>query len=122
MTHRFDPTSLREYDIRGIVGKTLGTEDAYAIGRGFASHVRRAGGEALAERYRKGRLALAPEAMRASANFALANRHVLTDGLRAAFAEVTSPAITASSVSSYAGAVAMTLQPVGRRRWWSVSR
>src|SRR4029450_4872441 len=26
-------------------------------------------------------------AMRASANFALANRHVLTDGLRAAFAE-----------------------------------
>src|SRR3546814_4134210 len=26
MTHRFDPTSLREYDIRGIVGKTLGME------------------------------------------------------------------------------------------------
>ena len=24
MTHRFDPTSLREYDIRGVVGKTLG--------------------------------------------------------------------------------------------------
>ncbi len=44
MTHRFDPTSLREYDIRGIVGKTLGAEDAYAIGRGFATHVRRAGG------------------------------------------------------------------------------
>ena len=48
MTHRFDPTSLREYDIRGIVGKTLGTEDAYAIGRGFASHVRRAGGTRVA--------------------------------------------------------------------------
>ncbi len=28
MTHRFDPTSLREYDIRGIVGKTLGPADA----------------------------------------------------------------------------------------------
>ena len=23
MTHRFDPTILREYDIRGIVGRTL---------------------------------------------------------------------------------------------------
>jgi phosphomannomutase len=48
MTHRFDPTSLREYDIRGIVGKTLGTTDAYAIGRGFATHVRRAGGTRVA--------------------------------------------------------------------------
>ncbi|MEH3105850.1 MAG: phosphomannomutase/phosphoglucomutase [Sphingomonas fennica] len=47
-THRFDPTSLREYDIRGIVGKTLGAEDAYAIGRGFATHVRRAGGTRVA--------------------------------------------------------------------------
>lgn len=44
MTHRFDPTSLREYDIRGIVGKTLGPDDARAIGRGFATLLRRAGG------------------------------------------------------------------------------
>ncbi|PTQ11010.1 phosphomannomutase [Sphingomonas oleivorans] len=51
MTHRFDPTSLREYDIRGIVGKTLGPEDAYAIGRGFATHVRRAGGTRVAVGY-----------------------------------------------------------------------
>ena len=48
MTHRFDPTSLREYDIRGIVGKTLGPDDGYAIGRGFATHVRRAGGTRVA--------------------------------------------------------------------------
>ena len=48
MTHRFDPTSLREYDIRGIVGKTLGTADATAIGRGFATRVRRAGGTRVA--------------------------------------------------------------------------
>ena len=34
--HSFDPTSLREYDIRGIVGETLGPKDAHAIGRGFA--------------------------------------------------------------------------------------
>ena len=32
MTHSFNPTVLREYDIRGIVGQTLGTDDAYAIG------------------------------------------------------------------------------------------
>jgi len=48
MTHRFDPTSLREYDIRGIVGQTLGTEDARAIGRGFATLLRRAGGHRVA--------------------------------------------------------------------------
>jgi len=51
MTHRFDPTSLREYDIRGIVGKTLGPEDAHAIGRGFATLIRRAGGTRIAVGY-----------------------------------------------------------------------
>jgi len=48
LTHRFDPTSLREYDIRGIVGKTLGPDDARAIGRGFATLLRRAGGHRVA--------------------------------------------------------------------------
>jgi phosphomannomutase len=48
MTHRFNPTSLREYDIRGIVGETLGPDDAHAIGRGFATRVRRAGGTRVA--------------------------------------------------------------------------
>ncbi|MCE2563847.1 phosphoglucomutase/phosphomannomutase PgmG [Komagataeibacter sp. FNDCF1] len=42
--HRFDPSTLREYDIRGVVGTTLGPEDAYAIGRTFGSMVARAGG------------------------------------------------------------------------------
>ena len=51
MTHRFDPSSLREYDIRGIVGKTLDAEDATAIGRGFATRVRRAGGTRVAVGY-----------------------------------------------------------------------
>ena len=51
MTHRFDPTSLREYDIRGVVGKTLGTADATAIGRGFGTCVRRAGGRRVAVGY-----------------------------------------------------------------------
>ena len=37
MTHTFDPTILREYDIRGIVGDTLNEADAYALGRTFAA-------------------------------------------------------------------------------------
>ena len=48
MTHRFDPSSLREYDIRGIVGKTLSIDDARAIGRSFGTVVRRAGGTRVA--------------------------------------------------------------------------
>ena len=48
MSHAFHPSSLREYDIRGIVGKTLGPDDAYAIGRGFATLVRRGGGSRVA--------------------------------------------------------------------------
>lgn len=51
MTHRFDPTALREYDIRGVVGKTLGEADAYAIGRGFGTRVRRNGGTRVAVGY-----------------------------------------------------------------------
>ena len=31
MSHSFHPTSLREYDIRGIIGETLGEADAYAM-------------------------------------------------------------------------------------------
>jgi phosphomannomutase len=42
-SHPFDPTVLREYDIRGIVGTTLHTADAFAIGRCFGSMVSRAG-------------------------------------------------------------------------------
>ena len=51
MSHRFDPTVLREYDIRGIVGKTVGPEDARAIGRSFATRIRRAGGTRVAVGY-----------------------------------------------------------------------
>lgn len=35
--HTFNPTILREYDIRGIVGETLHTEDALALGKAFGS-------------------------------------------------------------------------------------
>ncbi len=37
--HDFDPTSLREYDIRGVVGRTLHAADAFAIGRCFGTVV-----------------------------------------------------------------------------------
>ena len=48
MTHQFHPTVLREYDIRGIIGETLGADDARAIGRSFATLLRRAGGTTVA--------------------------------------------------------------------------
>jgi len=51
MTHSFHPTSLREYDIRGIIGETLGEADAYAIGRGFGTLIGRAGGTRVAVGY-----------------------------------------------------------------------
>ena len=41
MTHDFDSTVLREYDIRGIIGQTLGADDARAIGRSFGTLLRR---------------------------------------------------------------------------------
>jgi phosphomannomutase len=49
--HRFDPTILREYDIRGVVGKTLFEADARAIGRAFATLVGHAGGRRIAVGY-----------------------------------------------------------------------
>ena len=51
MKHQFHPTILREYDIRGIIGETLGPDDACAIGRSFATLLRRAGGQKVAVGY-----------------------------------------------------------------------
>lgn len=51
MTHDFHPTMLREYDIRGVVGDTLSDADAYAIGRSFATMIKRAGGKSVAVGY-----------------------------------------------------------------------
>ena len=47
-SHRFEPTILREYDVRGIVGKTLHEADAYAIGRGFGTALVAKGGRRVA--------------------------------------------------------------------------
>lgn len=48
MTHSFDRTILREYDIRGTVGKTLNEADAYALGRTFAALATDEGARSLA--------------------------------------------------------------------------
>ena len=48
MSHRFHPTTLREYDIRGIYGETLGQADGYGVGRTFGTLLRRAGGTRVA--------------------------------------------------------------------------
>ncbi|MGO9818789.1 MAG: phosphoglucomutase/phosphomannomutase PgmG [Acidocella sp.] len=47
-SHKFHASSLREYDIRGIVGETLTEADAFAIGRVFGSMVAEAGGRKVA--------------------------------------------------------------------------
>jgi phosphomannomutase len=65
-SHHFDPTVLREYDIRGIVGRTLHSADAFAIGRVFGSIVARNGGKRVAVGY-DGRLT-SPELEQALVN------------------------------------------------------
>jgi phosphomannomutase len=50
-SHRFDPTTLREYDIRGIVGRTLSEKDAFAIGRCLGTIVARNDGHSVAVGY-----------------------------------------------------------------------
>ena len=47
MPHMFDPTIIREYDIRGVVGKTLHVADATALGKAFGTMVARAGGKRI---------------------------------------------------------------------------
>ena len=74
-SHKFDPTTLREYDIRGVVGRTLGAPDAFAIGRCFGTRVVRGGGRKVAVGY-DGRLS-SPELEQA-----------LVAGLKASGAEV----------------------------------
>jgi phosphomannomutase len=49
--YRFDPTILREYDIRGVVGETLREDDARAVGRAFGTVVARNGGSRVAAGY-----------------------------------------------------------------------
>ncbi|RZV47051.1 MAG: phosphomannomutase/phosphoglucomutase, partial [Sphingomonadaceae bacterium] len=52
MSHEFDPSILRQYDIRGVVGETLSEADAHALGRSYATM---AGGEGRVAVGRDGR-------------------------------------------------------------------
>ncbi|MFC4353138.1 phosphoglucomutase/phosphomannomutase PgmG [Fodinicurvata halophila] len=49
--HTFHPSLLREYDIRGLVGDTLFTEDARALGRAVGTKIRRNGGQRVVVGY-----------------------------------------------------------------------
>src|SRR6476659_2012162 len=48
MAHNFNPTILREYDIRGIVDDTLPEADAYALGRTYAAKAHGEGARTIA--------------------------------------------------------------------------
>ncbi len=64
--YKFSEIILREYDIRGEIGKNLSEADAYALGRAFGTFVHRKGGKTVAVGY-DGRLtspALAAEVTR----------------------------------------------------------
>jgi phosphomannomutase len=93
--HDFDPTSLREYDIRGIVGRSISRADAFAIGRVFGSIVARGTGGPVAIGY-DGRLS-SPD---------LAGG--LSDGLRASGIDVLNAGRGPTPMLYYAGVTLKT--------------
>jgi phosphomannomutase len=87
--YKFDPSILREYDIRGIVGKTLNVSDAAALGRAFGTVVKRGGGKTVAVGY-DGRVS-SPEMA----------KHVI-EGLRATGLNVTAVGLGPTPMLYYA--------------------
>lgn len=71
MKHKFHPTILRSYDIRGQVGVTLSPDDAFAIGVGFGQQLKTSS---------RGRVAVGRDGRLSSPQLAAA----LIDGLRQA--------------------------------------
>ncbi len=49
--HTFNPTILREYDVRGIVGETLSVDDARTLGLAFGTRLVESGGTSVAVGY-----------------------------------------------------------------------
>jgi len=88
-SHILDQSILREYDIRGIVGKTLNAEDVCTIGKAFGSIVVREGGETAVVGY-DGRLS-SPELEAA-----------MVDGLRSTGLTVYRSGLGASPMLYYA--------------------
>ena len=91
MSHEFDPTVLREYDIRGIIGETLGADDARAIGRTFGSMLLAEGGSRVAVGYDR----------RVSSPML---EHALVEGLTAAGCDVLRVGMSATPMLYYAEA------------------
>jgi len=78
--HRVDPTILREYDIRGIVGETLTETDVEALGRAIGTTIRRDGGTRIALG-RDGRLSSPALSAAMGRGLASTGLHVLDVGL-----------------------------------------
>ncbi|MFK4004813.1 phosphoglucomutase/phosphomannomutase PgmG [Qipengyuania sp. NPDC077563] len=91
MTHAFHSTVLREYDIRGIIGETLGADDARAIGRTFGSMLREKGGNKVAVGY---------DGRRSSPML----EHALVEGLTASGCDVVRIGLGATPMLYYAEA------------------
>ena len=91
MRHHFHPTVLREYDIRGIIGETLGADDARAIGQAFGTLLRDAGGNTVAVGY-DGRVS-SPML-----------EHALVEGLNASGCDVVRIGLSATPMLYYAEA------------------
>ncbi len=91
MSHQFHSTVLREYDIRGIIGETLGADDARAIGRSFGTMLREAGGKTVAVGY-DGRVS-SPML-----------EHALSEGLTASGCDVVKIGMSATPMLYYAEA------------------
>jgi len=76
MAYTFDPTILREYDIRGLVGKTLKESDLKAVGQAFGTMVKAKGGARVCVGY---------DGRESSPGFAAA----MTEGLNSVGVDVT---------------------------------
>lgn len=50
-SYHFDPIIMREYDVRGTVGKNLSERDAFALGAAFGTYVRRRDGSRVVVGY-----------------------------------------------------------------------
>lgn len=98
MSHDFHPTVLREYDIRGIIGQTLGPDDARAIGRGFGTLLRRS----LQDEDRAPKVAVGYDGRRSSPML----EHALIEGLTASGCDVRRIGMGATPMLYYAEASA----------------
>lgn len=94
--HRFHPSILREYDIRGVVGETLFEADAHALGRAFAKVLGEGGGRRVVVG-RDGRLSSPMLEAALVAGLVAGGAEVLRIGLAATpmlyFAEASTPQV-----------------------------